>query len=305
MKRIYVLLGLLFTGLSGFTQNSLDILNLSGRYGLPQEYSDTYSGKATEMGSFLNLTVPVKITENTIWYNSLNHFYFNVQGDEAIPATQINPMVLNGFILRTGYYRKFDNGTGIQILLAPRLMTDFNNVDSKSFQMGGVFMYEKIYNPDLAVSYGAMYNQELFGPYVVPVVNLSWKVAEKWLIKGLIPVTLKINYLASDNLTLGFSHFGLVTSYALGDPDYAGDYMERQSIDLTLFARQRISGNFYLEGRIGRTFGRGYKQFAGDQKVDFSLPLVGFGDDRVVKNVTFNDGLLIDIGLVYNILIPE
>ena len=140
---------------------------------------------------------------------------------------------------------------------------------------------------------------------MVPVVNLSWKVAEKWLIKGLIPVTLKVNYLASDNLTLGFSHFGLVTSYALGDPDYAGDYVERQSIDLTLFARQRISGNFYLEGRIGRTFGRGYKQFAGDQKVDFSLPLVGFGDDRVVKNVTFNDGLLIDIGLVYNILIPE
>ena len=61
----------------------------------------------------------------------------------------------------------------------------------------------------------------------------------------------------------------------------------------------------FIEGKIGRTFGRGYTQFAGDQKVDFSLPLIGFGDDRTAKNTTFNDGFFVDIGIVYNIKLSE
>ena len=166
-------------------------------------------------------------------------------------------------------------------------------------------MYENVFSKQLTMSFGAMFNQELFGPYVVPIVNLSWQLSEKWYIKGLLPVTLKINYLVNENLTIGFSHFGLVTSYYLGDEKFKGDYIERQCIDLSLFARQKLFGNFYLEGKAGRTFGRGYKQFAGDQKVDFSLPLIGFGDERIVKNVAFKDGFFIDMGIVYNIKLPE
>ena len=63
--------------------------------------------------------------------------------------------------------------------------------------------------------------------------------------------------------------------------------------------------NFYLEGKVGRTFGRSYKQYASDQKVDFSIPLIGFGDDRIVKNSVFKDGFFIDIGIVYNIKLSE
>lgn len=287
------------------SQNNLDIFKLSGRYGFPQSYKDIYNGTASEFGTSLNLTVPVPISRNTIWYNSFNHFYFNVEGDPAITEGEVNPIKLNGFILRTGLYQKFGDGKGIQVLFAPRFMTDFENADSKSIQLGGVFMYEKVYNTDLSLSFGAMYNQEFFGPYVVPIININWQVSENWHIKGLFPVTLKLHYLASENLIIGFNHFGLVTSYYLGNPQYEGDYIERQSIDFSLFVRQKLFGNFYWEGNVGRTFGRGYKQYAGDDKVDFSLPLIGFGDGREVKNVAFKDGFFIDIGIVYSIKLNE
>ncbi len=301
MKPIIFLSLFLCLALTAKSQNSLDIINFSGRYGFPQSYENTYNGTATEYGTYFNFTRPVPISEKTIWYNSLNHFYFNVQGDSDIPETELNPIKLHGLILRTGLYQKFNRGRGIQLLFAPRLMSDFKDFDGHSFQFGGVFMYEKVYNPDLLVSYGAMYNQELFGPYVVPLINIYWKISDKWNIKGLFPVTLKVNYLANKNLTLGLSHFGLITSYYLSDPLYKGDYIERKSIDLSLFFRQRLSGNFYIEGKAGRTFGRSYSQFECDQKVNFSLPLVGFGDNRVAKNTTFNDGFFIDFGFVYNI----
>jgi len=49
---------------------------------------------------------------------------------------------------------------------------------------------------------------------------------------------------------------------------------------------------------VGRSFGRSYTQYAGDQKVNFAIPLVAFGDNRTAKNVTFNDGLLLNLKLV-------
>ena len=161
------------------------------------------------------------------------------------------------------------------------------------------------YNDDLTLGFGAMYNQELFGPYMVPLFLLNWQVSSKWNINGMIPVTARVEYKPMDNLTIGFNHFGLITTYYLGDEAYAGDYMERMSIDLSLFARQKLFGPVYLEGMVGRSFARSYKQYEGDQKVTFAIPLVTFGDNRTVKNVTFNDGILLQLKLVINILRPE
>ena len=305
MKRLSFFLLALSIALSALAQQSLDILTISGRYGLPQSYDDTYTQKATEAGLFLGLTAPIVLSEKTIIYNSLNYFYFNVQGDSNIPENIANPINIHGIILRTGLYQKFGNGQGLQLLFAPRMMSDMTNSDGKSFQFGGMALYEKVFSDQLTLSFGAMYNQELFGPYLVPLVNVNWVISSKWSIAGMLPIYAKVNYHVSDNLTVGFSHFGLITSYALGDPAYSGDYIERQSIDLSLFARQRLFGNFFLEGRVGRSFGRGYKQFAGDQKVKFAIPLVAFGDDRVEKNSTFKDGIIFDLRFVFNIPIPE
>ena len=56
----------------------------------------------------------------------------------------------------------------------------------------------------------------------------------------------------------------------LTDPNYLGDYMERTSIDLGLFGRWKMFGNWHLEGRIGYALGRNYEQYAADEKIDFA-----------------------------------
>ena len=286
-------------------QNSLDIFTVSGRYGLPQAYDSSLSGKATEYGIFAGLTLPVVITQQTIWYNSLNYFYFHVDNEPELNIATADPVNLHGFILRSGLYRKFARGRGIQLLFAPRLMSDLEKVDGKSFQFGGLFMYEKKFRETLSMSFGLMYNQELFGPYFVPLINVNWQPAEKWRIAGLLPIYAKISYIVNDRFNIGMSHFGLITSYALNDPDYTGDYIERKSIDLSLYGRYKIAGNFYIEGRFGRTFGRSYTQYTGDQKVSWGIPLVTFGDEREQKNINFDDGIILDFRVVYNIPIPE
>ncbi|MCP4312272.1 MAG: hypothetical protein GY790_13485 [Bacteroidetes bacterium] len=310
MKRITFLLlnaGLCLS-LSG--QETVDILSLSGRYGIPQEYTDAaYSGNTAEWGSINSLQAGFNVAEKTMIVFNINHFYFNVPGDPetVFPNVVANPVKINGIMLRAGIRQYFSEGRRIQVMVVPRLMSDFQNMDGSSFQFGGLASYLKKYHDDLSIGFGAIYNSELFGPYVVPFLDLNWKFAEKWRVKGLFPITLRVEYSINDNMITGLNHFGLITTYALGDDAYAGDYMERQSIDLSLFLRQRLAGNFFVEGMVGRALGRQYRQFAGDQKVDFAIPMVAFGDERVAKNDfgAFNDGLILTLKLIYNMPMPE
>ena len=124
-------------------QRMLDVVKLTGRYGLPQEYKEIYGGTATEFGSINTITAGIRLSDRTKIPVSFNHFYFNVQGDPEIPENLANPIIINGFILRTGWYQRFGNGHAIQLLVAPRIMSDFKNLDGNSFQMGGVLTYEK------------------------------------------------------------------------------------------------------------------------------------------------------------------
>lgn len=305
MKRQLILLIALSMGFTLAAQETIDIFTFTGRYGLPQSYKDTYSEKATESGFLVAAQAGFNVSENSMIGFNVNHFYFNVQGDPSIPDNIANPIIINGTILRAGLIQSFSNGRKFQLLIAPRLMSDYKNLDGNSFQLGAIVSYEKKFHDDLNLGFGAMYNQELFGPYMVPLLFLNWQVSSKWNINGMIPVTARVEYKPMDHLTIGFNHFGLITSYYLGHEAYAGDYMERMSIDLSLFARQKLFGPVYLEGMVGRSFARSYKQYEGDQKVTFAIPLVTFGDNRTVKNVTFNDGILLQLKLVINILRPE
>jgi len=309
MNRFFILLLTVSLSLTLSAQETVDILSLSARYGIPKEYKDAaYAGKATEWGSINSFQAGFNLAPQTMLVFNVNHFYFNVPGDPepAFPAGIANPVKINGIILRAGVRQYFSEGRRIQVMFVPRLMSDFKNMDGNSFQFGGLASYLKKYHDDLSIGFGAMYNAELFGPYVVPFLDLNWKFAEKWRVWGLFPITLRVEYSVNDNMITGLNHFGLITSYALGDP-YAGDYMERQSIDLSLFLRQRLAGNIFVEGMVGRALGRKYRQFEGGQEVGFAIPLVAFGDERVVKNEfgAFDDGLILTLKLIYNMPMPE
>lgn len=302
-----VLLLIIVIGCSSIAsaQETLDILTISGHFGTPQSFEEgsPYNGETTERGTMVNLVVPVVLNEKQIWYNSVNYMQWNVSNDIDTPDNIANPINVHGIILRTGLIQKLSNGNSIQAIFAPRLMTDFSNIDSKHFQFGGTFIYEKVYHDRLKIGYGVLYNQETFGPNVVPLVNLEWKMSERWSMSGLLPIYSKVRYKVNEKLNVGMHHFGLVTSYRLGEEATKNDYIERRSIDLGLFARYNITGGIHIEGRYGYSFGRSYAQYDENEKIDLALPLATIGDNRTQINESsnFNNGTYAHVRLVYAI----
>ena len=302
MKRIFLfLLSLLFVHCL-VAQNRLDILTLSGRYTTPQPYDPALgNNQAQETGSFVALNIPVPINKKTIFYTSVNYFYFHVNHE----ADNIDPVNLHGTILRTGLVKYFNNDQSLQLLLAPRFMTDAKGGGFDNFQLGGLAVYQKVFGPKLTMGFGAMYNNDFFGPYLVPLVNLDWKISEKFGISGLLPIYSKIKYRATEKLTIGLCHFGLTMSFGLNDPAYETDYMQRNSIDVSAFVNYQLFNNVFMELRVGQATGRVYEQYDQDDKITFGLPLVNFGDNRVVKNEQFENGMFAELRLIYSIKVPE
>ena len=285
-------------------QNSIDLLTISGRYGFPTAYDSPYQNeKANESAMLVNLKAPIVFNEGkTIWFNNLTYNYSLVTNNLMLGQDVMNPVGIHGFILQTGLVQRIDEKRAIQLLYVPRFMTDFQGSSSQSWQHGAIALFENRWNDNFMMRFGFMYNQELGGALLVPLFDVNWQMSEKWSMAGLFPIYLKINYQASDRWIVGFSHFGLITSYALHGEGYAGDYMERTSIDLTLFGRYKLVGNWHLEGRVGFALGRTYAQYAADDKVDFRLSIIKFGDNRPdPKNILFKDGPIADLRLVYSI----
>ena len=301
MRKSALIIAIITLSSQLYAQKSIDLVTLSGSYGFPQSYENQVAENATEYLGSVSFTLPVVLSDNTVIFNNLNYYYSSVQSEADFGDSISIPINLYGFILRTGISQKIDQNSGFQVLLLPRFMSDFYNVDIESFQLGGIAMYERRFNKDLMMRFGAMYNQEFFGPYLVPIVHIDWDVNSELSVVGMLPVYLKAKYKVNEQLEAGFSFFGFTTTYRLGHPSYQGDYMERLSIDLALYGRYHIMNNIHVEARFGYSASRYYAQYDKDDKVDFSLPLVGVGDDRTQKNVTFNSGPLVNLRLVYSL----
>jgi hypothetical protein len=304
MKRILLLLPLVIATNSLMAQSSLELFTLSGSYGLPANYESPYEEfKAKPTGLLVNVKAPVPFSESTVWFNQITYTTFHINNDIQMPPEVFNPIHLHSFILQTGLYRKFGStlDRGVLLLFAPRYMTDFQATSARNFQFGGIFLYEKKFSERLMMRFGGLLHDELGGPYLVPIVETDWQINSRWSLVGQWPITGKLKYKVNENISTGISHFGLITSYRLGNPDYEGDYIERTSIDLSLFGRVRLAGNFHMEGRFGYALGRSYKQFTEDQKVPFRITIIKFGDNRVHKNFLFDPGFVANLRIVYDL----
>ena len=293
---------LLFSGISA--QERIDLLTVSTRYGLPSALNE-FDGEAVETGLLINAKVPLVLSEKTVWFNNITFNQSTVSYDFDSEDISAEDLQLYGFIVQTGIVQKLTNDRAFQLLFVPRYMTDFNNPSSGAWQFGAIGLYEKCYHEKLRLRYGFLFNQELGGPLLVPLVDVLWQFKPKWSVSGLFPIYGKLNYHYSEKLTVGISHFGLITSFDL-EEESRGTYMERASIDLSLFARRQVFGDFFVEGRLGYALGRSYEQYRKDEQIDFRMSILRFGDNRNDPlNFTFEDGIITSLRFVYSIPIPE
>jgi len=295
---------MLILSASLFAQNRFDIFYFSGNYNF-MESTDVNPDKNIETSVMSNLSLPIVLKDSSIWFTSIDYQYFSVKNEYNVLDGSLIPPVdqfnLHGVILRIGYIHYFNSTQSLQVLFAPRLMTDFTANFSNSLQLGGILMYEKIKNDDLIWRIGVLYNEEFFGTYIVPVLYLDWNVTSKIKLKGLLPVYGKIYTKPSEKLSYGMHFIGLTTSYRINEPGYKNFYVDRRSIDISAFTNVHLWDNIFLEARAGYSLRKDYGLFAENDKMVLGLPLVDIGDDRTQLNEEFGGSPFLHLRLTYSI----
>jgi len=262
--------------------------------------SDTADSKNSETAIMANLVLPIVLKDSSVWYTSVDYQYFAVNNEPTATSLKDN-FNLHGIILRTGLIYKLSSKTNIQVLFAPRYMTDFNASFANSLQLGGVLMFEKVKSPTYTYRVGVFYNQEFFGPYIVPVFYLDWSMTSKFKITGLIPIYGKVYYQPNENFSAGIHFIGLTTTYRINEKNLENYYIDRRSIDVSLFSNIHLFDNLFIEGRLGYSVSKDYGLFKEDDKITLGLPLVNIGDDRDRKNNEFNGSLFVQLKLLYSL----
>ena len=258
-------------------------------------YADT--NLKSNIGYFTGvLTVPLKLNDKTALLTGLRGNLWSVK---------YNP---NGFWpenyyslgLTLGVNHKFSESNSLLFVLLPKLNSDFKDLNSNAFQLGFISTYSHRVNEDFLWKAGLYYNSEFFGPFFVPIFGLDWRLNKKVSIKGDLPIYAKVNVGFNENISVGLGYIALVSTFRLSG-DFQDAYTSRFAIEPYLYADVKVVKNIYLNGKVGYTLGRNYPIYAKDDKVDWQLMFMKFGDDREQLNPEIEEGLFMEFTLSYKV----
>lgn len=303
MKNILCSFVLIILVINLSAQKRFDLFYLGGNYNFNSPTEVIKNNYEASIQS--NLSVPLFFKDSSIWFTSVDYQYFSTPSENFILTPkfpgELSHFNLHGIILRTGYVRKLSQNQALHFLLAPRLMGDFSSSLRESLQLGGIVMYEKVRDEDFTWRAGLMFNNEFFGPYVLPVVYLDWKIAGKIKITGLLPVYGKLYSQVSENLSAGLHFIGLTTSYRVNAYDSDDYYVDRRSVDVSLFANRYLFANISCELRAGFSLLKDYGLYRSDDKITLGIPLVNIGDNRIRNNGEYAGSPFVHLRAVYGI----
>ena len=206
--------------------------------------------------------------------------------------------------LTLAYNQKFSNDNSFLFVFIPRYNSDLLNSSTKAWQFGFLSYYTKRSSEKYLWKVGAYVNTEFFGLFAVPIYGIDWDINSRWSFTGDIPIWAKINYKVSEKLNLGFSYMALVSSYRLTG-EFNNDYILRFAIEPVVYVEIPVVKNFYLKGKVGYTMGRDYPVYNSDDKLNWKLSMIEFGDERTSLNPVVKDGMFFEISLVYKVNVSD
>ncbi len=301
---IHIVLFLLLLGSfqSGTCQEYIDIIKLNYNYTALNTFNNS-DVKTTIAEIDLEATIPIVINDKATFVTGLYGEAFRVKLD-------VDDLSKNIYAFSPKLGLNFMHGkkwSGTYMLL-PKVASDFVNVSSKDFQIGGFVLMKYNRKPNLNYKVGVYANSEFFGPWVVPLIGLYYVSQSKKFEANLtLPFAADINYRIANKVTSGISFAGQTKSYHVTSPIIDGKqgYLARATAELYGYVSFNTNRNIIIQTKVGHSFGRYYRVFDDGDRVGLGMPLVFFNDNRSQLNSDFADGWVFQLMAIYRLQLPK
>lgn len=294
--KLSILLGSLF--FAGQAQNYVDIANFSYTNTTSNNFENsTAHTNIEEFG--LDVIFPIVINEKTVVLTGFSGNRTTLKLD----ANATNK-ALNSFSLNLGLKYMFSEKWSGTFVIIPKMASDNGAITNEDLQLGVLPLFTNTKKENLKYKYGMYVNTEKYGILIVPIIGMYYlSNNQKFEANLTLPITADINYSVFDKTSVGMKFYGLGTTYNLDEPIYnrSNAYVAKTSNELFAYLRFQLTKSIYLNTNIGYAIGRSYKVFDANDKVDFGLSSLYFGDNRVQLNENFDNGAIFKIELLYRI----
>jgi hypothetical protein len=299
MRHCIVILLTVLGFLSGnhtYAQEYVDLVRASYLLS-PNNQFDNSQDETNIQEAILNLTLPVPINEDNALVLGAYTEIIQTRLEPGAGYTQlytINPKI--------GLSTKYGFRWSSNILLLPKISSDLAQpLSGEDWQMGVIALMKYKKRKDLQYRFGFYYNSEVFGPLIVPILGLYYQSKDKKYEVNLnLPLLADANMRIGRYTRLGVNFYGIVRTYNLDKNIYGTDaYVTKISNEPHAYLQFRLGQNILLETMVGYSVGRSYRTFDRNDKLDFAISALRFGDNRTQINTDFSDGLLIRGRLSY------
>lgn len=299
MKKLVVLFLISNLGFLS-AQNYVDLLKINYS-STPFNSYDSLNGIKTQLQEFsTDITLPIVLDSTKTLLIGILFEQINLVNEPSGQSTfyTINPKIgLN--------YKHSEKVTGTYVFL-PKIASDLQNrINQKHFQFGGIALFNIKKSELFKYRVGAYYNQELFGPFVVPLLGFYYQSKNKKLEANFIlPVSADLNYEVTKNVKAGLNFNAIVKSFYASD--FNNNYITKTTNELFGYLQFNFpSYRILIEPQVGYSVGRSYRIYNTDDKLDFKLSAFKFGSDQKPLNYDFKDGLIFKIRLVYRFMLEN
>lgn len=298
--RFYLIIFITFSATWTNAQNYVDLVKINYST-TPFNSYDSLKGIKTQLQEFsTDITLPIVLDSTKTFLTGILFEQINLVNEPSSRNTfyTINPKFgLN--------YKHSEKVTGTYVFL-PKIASDLQNgLTQKHFQFGGIALYNIKKSELFKYRFGAYFNQELFGPFVVPLLGFYYQSKNKKLEANFtLPISADLNYELTKNIKTGTAFNAIVKSFYASD--FNNNYITKTTNELFAYVQFNFpSYRILIEPQVGYSVARSFRIYDADDKLDFKLSAFAFGSKQQPLNYDFNDGLIFKIRLVYRFMLEN
>lgn len=303
MNKYLFLFRFFLAGTFAFSQNYVDLLKVSAST-TPYNTFDSSDVKTRLNELLVDLTVPVKINKGFSFLTGV--IYEDIQTKLLADGITKN---FGSTALKLGFNKQLTEKWSATLVALPKIAsvpiaTGNNSYSNKDFQMGGITLFKYKKRDNLNFKTGLYYNSELFGPFFVPMLGMYYQSPnKKFEANILLPLQADVNYQVLKFMNVGMNFNGQIRSYHLNNltDTHPNTYVTKSTNELFAYLKFNFSKSISLQTKVGQSFGRSYKVYDCNDKVNFGLPLTFVGNKREQLNSNFSNGMIFQVILTYRL----
>lgn len=119
----------------------------------------------------------------------------------------------------------------------------------------------------------------------------------------MLPLQADINYQVLYFMNIGVNFNGQTRSYHLNNITDANPntYVVKATNELFGYLKFNLTKSVSVQTKVGQSFGRTYKVYDEQDKVNFGLPATFIGNKRQQLNSNFSDGMIFQVTVLYRL----